>query len=197
MASLATIPTWNDSYLPQVKNRNPQYMSSLYNHANPYLKKMLSTARIFDPTSEDLLHNVWNIFFAKIEKFEGRSQVRTFLGGILINCIREHRLQQKRLHLDSDPEACVLSGSSLAGWWQQAPKNPEEILENNQLLKMIEGGLNTLSDLERQVFVLREVQGIETDEICKNIGISVSHVGVLIFRAKKKLMVYLRAEGLH
>ena len=56
------------------------------------------------------------------------------------------------------------------------------------------GGLAALTSLpeeQREVFVLREVQGLDTGEICKILAVSVTNFGVLMHRARARL----RREG--
>jgi RNA polymerase sigma-70 factor, ECF subfamily len=48
---------------------------------------------------------------------------------------------------------------------------------------------------QREVFVLREVEGLETSEICKILAVSVTNFGVLMHRARARLRECLEAKG--
>jgi RNA polymerase sigma-70 factor (ECF subfamily) len=55
--------------------------------------------------------------------------------------------------------------------------------------------METLPGNQREVFVLREVEGFETGEICKILDVSVTNFGVLMHRARARLRECLEARG--
>lgn len=56
--------------------------------------------------------------------------------------------------------------------------------------------LDRVPDRQRLAFVLREVEGFETDEICNILEISANNLGVLLYRARNRLRECLEAKGM-
>jgi RNA polymerase sigma-70 factor (ECF subfamily) len=160
----------------------------IYLEIHPYLCRVLSASRIFDSQADDLLNETWKAFFAKRSQFEGRSKLKTFIIGILINRIREHRRSCRRSARHVAFEDLTVELMAFDG-------NPEKALENRQTLALINEALTELTDEQREAFILREVEGCATDEICSELGVTPTHVGVLIFRAKRKLRQSLERQS--
>lgn len=72
---------------------------------------------------------------------------------------------------------------------------PEDRLLSGELKASISRGLERLSDEQRQILVLRELDGLSYDEIAGTLGIEVGTVKSRIFRARKRLCAFLLREG--
>ena len=179
--------TWSDSYLDQVKARNRDYMDLLFSAMNPYLYRFLKSWNISQLESEDLLQETWRIFFAKMDEYRGESQIKTFLCGILLNQMREHSRGKKRMLAVADFECVLGTQDALSGWWERPSPNPEEWLFRRELLNHVHRSLQNLPEDQETAFFLKEINELETKEICQVMQITSSHCGVLIFRAKKHL----------
>jgi RNA polymerase sigma-70 factor (ECF subfamily) len=70
------------------------------------------------------------------------------------------------------------------------------LLLSKEAGEMIRGCMERLPFNQRQVFLLREVEDFDTREICKILELSVTHFGVLLFRARARLRECLKAKGL-
>lgn len=78
------------------------------------------------------------------------------------------------------------------GHWAVAPyawhqDTPEALLTEDELRKCLEHTLLSLSELQSSVLVLRERQGLELEEICNLLTLSLSNVRVLLHRARLKV----------
>ncbi len=137
--------------------------------------------------ARDLVQSVWVTFFEIQSKFEGRSHVRTFLFGILYNKAREKRREDKRLIPDEDIEQLVDSHFDERGRWRSPPLDPEKFLQAAQTMKLIEECLDGLPLAQRMAFCLREIDEHGTSDICKILDVTVTNLGVILFRAKARL----------
>jgi RNA polymerase sigma-70 factor (ECF subfamily) len=143
--------------------------------------------------AEEVVQETWSTFFQKIHKFEGRSHVRTYLFGILYNKIKETwRSNKKYTHEYSDEIIEKLFSES--GHYIMAPKDPSSWIENKDLFELIQKHLNQLPENQRMAFYLKEIQGEKGEVICKILGVSVTNLGVLIYRAKNKLRIAIEKE---
>ncbi len=167
--------------------RDPLFLSSLFKEINPYLMRFCMANGIVDEKADEVIHETWEKFFSRIDQFAGRSQIRTFVCGILVNKIREHRRANKRfIELDEKFDS-LTSPFTPDGWWAQPPEDPQHLLELKQSGSLIDRCLAQLPDQLRSAFLLRELEEESTQNICNILEVSVSHLGVLVFRAKSQL----------
>jgi RNA polymerase sigma-70 factor (ECF subfamily) len=81
------------------------------------------------------------------------------------------------------------------GKWARPPADLERLLLSKEAGELIHGCMEELPANQRGVFVLREIEEIESTEICKILGISVTNLGVLMHRARIRLRECLEAKG--
>ena len=180
-----------------LKNRDPGFLKTVFSDVNPYLLKMLAANRVVGLEAQDIIQDSWQTFFSTLEKFEGRSQIKVFLGGILLNKMREHRRLQARFvnyGTEENPDDVIARSFTKDGWWNAEPASPDQLIESRETLDFINECLEGLSHAQKSAFILREVESENTESICKILEVSVTHLGVLIFRAKEKLRSCLEGK---
>jgi RNA polymerase sigma factor (sigma-70 family) len=170
-----------------LKGRDPVYLKTLFLEVNPFLMRVCISNSIYDENAHDVIHQTWETFFTNLEKFEGRSQIRTFICGILFNKIREHRRQQGKTHYEEDSERVMSHAFTVDGWWSVIPHSPERIIELRQSSDLIQECLEGLSEQQKTAFIMKEVDEENSEKICNIMGVNVTHLRVLLFRAKDKL----------
>ncbi len=181
-------PSHQDSvFLDAIRCRDKPALKALFEALNPALVKMLSCHGIFGEKAEDLIHETWETFFQNLHKFEGRSQLKTFALGILINKIREFRRSSARTDLEDDSEKIFNRSFTPEGWWAQEPADPHKLMESKEIGQQIQECMEGLTEAQKSAFILIEVNKEEASAASNLLGISVSHLRVLIFRAKDKL----------
>ena len=167
--------------------RDPVYLKALFHEVNPFLIRVCIANAIYDENADDVIHQTWETFFFNLEKFEGRSQIRTFICGILFNKIREFRREQGKIQYEDDSERVMRHAFTPDGWWKTTPHSPDRIVELRQSTELIRECLEGLSEQQKTAFVMKEVEEENSEEICNVLGVNVSHLRVLLFRAKDKL----------
>ena len=83
------------------------------------------------------------------------------------------------------------------GHWEPMPdawEHPEQALNQRQFLAALEACLRALPERTARVFMMREHLGLETQEICKELGITATHCWVMLHRARMALRVCLQAN---
>jgi RNA polymerase sigma-70 factor, ECF subfamily len=181
--------------LSLLKKRDPVFLEQMFREVNPYLSRVCLANGIFQDDVRELIHQTWEKFFSNIEKFEGRSQIRTFICGILFNKIREHRRLQKRYVPEEDVQKFMDQAFTAEGWWKVAPSDPHRILELKQASELIKECMEGLSEQQKVAFVLKEVEEENSATICNILGVKVSYLRVLLFRAKDKLRKCLEGQS--
>lgn len=170
-----------------IKQRDAETLKRVFDEVNPYLLGIIYNNRIYGEQAEDILQNAWLTFFENIDKFREQSQLKVFIAGIVFNKIREHRRSLKRHIYEEDAEKIVEQSFLEDGHWRHQFDTPEKLMHSKQFVSHLEECMEGLSESQREAFSMREILGEKTEDICNILNISVSNLGVLLFRAKDKL----------
>jgi RNA polymerase sigma-70 factor (ECF subfamily) len=145
--------------------------------------------------AEDLVQDVFATFMTTLERFEGRSRVSTWIFGILHRKAQERRRELARDAVQDPIDNVFESQFDDTGGWSTPPVDLERQIASSELGDAIHGCVERLPAPLQEVFVLREIQDLETTEICKILGRTVTHVGVQLHRARARLRACLEAQG--
>jgi RNA polymerase sigma-70 factor, ECF subfamily len=129
------------------------------------------------------------------QHFGGDSSVRTWLVGILKHKIIDHfRRVAREQPLELDEEDLSLEDMDGLfkedGHFMTPPlhwANPEQALSQRKFFEVLEHCMEELPKITAQVFHMREVMGLDTDEICSSLAITPNHCWVLLYRARMAL----------
>jgi RNA polymerase sigma-70 factor (ECF subfamily) len=171
----------------RIRNRDPEALKSV---VQAYLPQVFRAARALgfhSGEAEDLVQSTFLTFFEAAPRFEGRSHVRTFLFGILYKKIAEARRQLSREHRMAPIEEVREEHFQPDGTWVHPPRAPEECVQALEDRERFMDCIEALPVNQRMAFVLREITGLETDDICKILDINRTNLGVLLFRARAHL----------
>lgn len=134
--------------------------------------------------AEDAVQEALLAALEGIDRFSGGSALGTWLTGILKHKIADAlRSAPCEEPLDYDADLPHDSGA-------------EDGLARSRLLDALEERLRQLPSCAARVFVLREVMGMDTAEVCRELAISSSNCWVMHYRAKKRLRACPRIRGL-
>jgi RNA polymerase sigma-70 factor (ECF subfamily) len=153
-----------------------------------------------DLEAEELVQATFVAFLEGGARFEKRSQILTYLFGILYNKAREHRRFQGR-HESIDASVDNDFGSHFDGEEHWNSKSMELMTEvekkaqSSAIGQVLQECLDSLSSLMRMAFTMREVEGCDSNQICVPLGLTTSNLGVTLFRARNKLRECLTAKG--
>lgn len=142
-----------------------------------------------DFEADDITQSVWITFFDVIHQFEGRSSLRTFLFGILYNKASEYRRKNHRLEATENIEDVLDQHFDEKGHWflSHSPVSPERFIETSQTFAIVSKCLELLPMNQKMAFVLKEIDEEHTEDVCNILNLTVSNLGVLLFRARNQL----------
>jgi RNA polymerase sigma-70 factor (ECF subfamily) len=133
--------------------------------------------------------------------FANRSSVRTWLFGILKHKVMDtFRRQAREVPLDDDSHADLADDGTLFaadGHWSKAPSHwgdPEQTLNQKRFFEVLERCVERLPPNTARVFKMREIMGMETEEICAAVGITPTNCMVILHRARMALRNALERE---
>jgi len=170
---------------------------------------LLRLARTFTrdlPTAEELVQDAWVAALDGLDGFEGRASLRTWLLHIVTNKARTRLVREGR-SVPFSSLATPGSGDEPAvdpdrfdegGAWRAPPElwteeNPERLAQDAQTRAALERAIAALPEAQRAVITLRDVEELETEEICGMLGISVGNQRVLLHRARARVREALEA----
>jgi RNA polymerase sigma-70 factor (ECF subfamily) len=145
--------------------------------------------------ADDLVQDVFLTFVSSIDRFEGRSALHTWLYGILLHKVREGRRRRARDAQHDAIEEEWESRFDAAGNWIHPPVDPDRSLSSKELGRAIEACLEALPEQQREVFQLRQVEELAAVEAGKVLDLTVTHIGVLLHRARLRLRRCLDGHG--
>ena len=183
------------AFLERLRCRDPDALAeAVHDHARPLLRAARGLG-FTEQDAEDLVQDVFKTFIERLDSFEGRSQLRTWLFGIL------HRkaLERRRASVVDDRmdpiDEVFESRFDAKGNWTRPPADLERLMLSKEIGELIRSCMEGLPVNQREAFVLREVEGFDTGEICKILDVSVTNFGVLMHRARARLRECLEAKG--
>lgn len=150
--------------------------------------------------ADEAVQDAWLAVVRGLPGFQRRSSLKTWLLTITANAAKTRYKQNRReVLLDDLPSPHGTVGDDRFandGHWLLAPSawhedSPEALLSQEELRACLEHTLLSLSQLQSSVLVLRERQGLELEEICNLLDISLSNVRVLLHRARLKVFATL------
>ena len=176
-----------------------------------YGASLLRLARTFvrdRAVAEEVVQETWLGVLNGIDRFEGRSSLKTWIFQILSNRAKTRAVRERRSAPFSalagegeDDESAVDAdrfrgeGHRWVGHWAAAPADwsylPEERLLGKETLARLRAAIATLPPRQADVLVLRDVEGWKPEEVCDALGISDGNQRILLHRARSKVRAAL------
>jgi RNA polymerase sigma-70 factor (ECF subfamily) len=146
-------------------------------------------------TAEDVVQDTLIAVLEKPERFAEQSSLRTYVTGIMKHKIIDVMRASKRVRqietMEDQSEDDVIDALFKAdGHTHQMPRqwgDPDATLEQKDFFRIMEICLEKLPAKTARIFMMREWLELETDEICKELGVSTSNAWVMLYRARIKL----------
>lgn len=161
-------------------------------------------ARVKDgPTAEDLVQETFLAALKAKERFQGKSSEKTWLFSILKHKIIDHYRKSKKMvnvHDYTDDSDHMEAFFNAKGGWHARPAhwsaNPAKAHANREFIDHFFKCLSGLPQRTADVFVQREIDGLQTKEICKIYDITEKNCWVILYRARMLLRKCLEMIGL-
>ena len=140
---------------------------------------------------QETLLSVWR----KLDGFKGDSQFSSWLYRVTANAALM-RLRSQRRHPDVSTEDLApgfLDSYQAGGYGQVAgqgenwARRPDDELQSDELRQQIQAAVDALPDIYRKVFLVRDVDGLSTEETAEALGLSIPTVKTRLHRARMAL----------
>ena len=192
---MPTTPLLDDPDLAaRIRERDSEVLAAV---VDAYLDQVLRAARgagLNRQQAEEVTQNTFATFIETAARFEGRSHVRTWIFGILYRKLQEARRGLAKDRRMDDIDEVFASRFDEDRSWSRPPRGPDDELFAKEADREIKDCLEAVPDRQRTAFVLREVEGLSTKEICKILESSATNLGVMLFRARNRLRECLESK---
>ncbi|HXV51624.1 MAG TPA: RNA polymerase sigma factor [Solirubrobacterales bacterium] len=183
--------------------------TALVDELSPALMRMALAHVPSRAIAEEVVQDTWLAVINGIDRFEGRSALRTWIFQILLNKARTRGKREKRtLPFSSFGRRAEEGGDEPAvdadrfqgrdgqrpGWWARPPAEWEGVearIENNEVRDLLLKAIAELPPRQRDVIVLRDLQGYSSEEARNVLDLSETNQRVLLHRARSKVRAAL------
>ena len=166
---------------------------------------MLRLAQMYVPTravAEEVVQEAWLGVVKGLDRFEGRSSLRTWMYRIVVNVAKTRGVREGRsvpfsaLAGDEagsaiDPEWFQDASERAPGGWRTFPDDwrgiPEDRLVGHETLRHIGEAIDALPPMQAEVLRLRDVLGWSSEEVCNALELSETNQRVLLHRARSRV----------
>lgn len=147
-------------------------------------------------TAEEVVQETWLAALEGIDRFQGRSSLKTWVFRILANRARTRGKRDKRtVCVDAGAEGrgltALVERSDSGSWFtvDRSPDcdSPERILRRKEAADQIGKALEGLPEQQRRVVYLRDYLGVRFDDACAELGVTESNQRVLLHRGRARL----------
>jgi RNA polymerase sigma-70 factor, ECF subfamily len=150
--------------------------------------------------ADEVVQDTWIAVLRGIDRFEGRSSLKTWVYRILMNMAKTRGQRESRSIPFSaaagrdepsvDADRFLDADHRLSGAWKLGPSEwptPEEELLQGETRDAILAAIDELPESQRAVITLRDVEGFPADEVSELLGITDGNQRVLLHRARSKV----------
>ena len=187
-----------------LKDGDEQVFMTLVAELSPGMLRVASMYVSSRAVAEEVVQEAWLGVLRGLERFEGRSTLKTWVFRILTNTAKTRGQRESRsIPLSSLAEPDDDSGyvdldrfqteGRWAGHWEggSRPKSwdaiPEERLVAGETLDLVRSAIESLPETQRTVITLRDIEGWSSEEVCNVLAISETNQRVLLHRARSRV----------
>jgi RNA polymerase sigma-70 factor, ECF subfamily len=155
-------------------------------------------------TAEEVVQDTWLAVIAGLEAFEGRASLKNWIFAILANKARTRAVRDGRViaagnfaeEADEDTPIVASSRFDSAGMWAVPPAlwdevTPERVVAGRQIWSHVAEAIDELPPTQRAVLILRDIEQMESTEVCETLDITAANQRVLLHRARAQIREFV------
>lgn len=191
--------------LEALRNGDEQAFSALVDRHSAAVLRFVSLYVRDRSVAQEVVQDAWLGFLQSLDRFEGRSSLKTWLFRIAFNCAQKRVASEGRsvpfsalAHQDDsagepsvDPDRFLEPDHRWGHHWRSPPQSwdglPEARLLSNETLGLVRDSIAGLPPQQRDVITLRDVHGWTAAEVCNVLGLTETNQRVLLHRARSRV----------
>jgi RNA polymerase sigma-70 factor (ECF subfamily) len=182
-------------FLAKLKGGDEAAFAGLVADLGPGLLDFARTFTSSTALAEDIVQETWLAVIRGLHAFEARASLKTWIFSILVRRARTIAARDARLHARAAARAAEVEwepGQGRRGLWDDTPlpwsvDDPEAIHQSQEALLVLQTALDQLPEMQRQVVLLRDVEGLSAADVCNILALSETNVRVILHRGRAKL----------
>ena len=195
-----------DTLIARLRRGDEGAFDELVNQLHGTLIRMAMGYVADREVAEEVVQDTWMAVIKSLDRFEGRSSLRTWVCGILIHKAKDRGVREKRHttfsafeSYDDDNEEVVdpsrfQQTGEWAGHWAFPPQpwddqTPEKLLASQQAVNAMQQAIEALPETLKEVLILRDVEGVDAKEVCEMLKITETNLYVRLHRARERVRV--------
>ncbi len=156
----------------------------------------LARAIVGPAIADEVAQEAWLAVIRALPRFERRSSLKTWILRIVSNTAKTRlRHESRTVSLENAPDEQTSTGANrfnASDHWASPPTvwhadTPDDLLASQELRTCIDTALRALPPLQRAALTLRDMQGLDMENICKVLEVSESNGRVLLHRARNRI----------
>ena len=161
----------------------------------PGMRRLALTFVRTGAVADEVVQESWLGVLRGLDRFEGRSSLKTWIYRIVANVARTRAVREARSvpfsSFAGDDEASVDPERFIADGHWASPVEPWQAVLDAEAREVIDRAIAALPEQQRQVIELRDVQGWPSEEVCNVLDLSETNQRVLLHRARSKVRAAL------
>jgi RNA polymerase sigma-70 factor (ECF subfamily) len=156
--------------------------------------------------AEEVVQEAWLGVLQSLDRFEGRSSLKTWILAILVNKAKTRAVREARtvpfasLAPDAgepavEPDRFRGAQDAFPGHWRAYPGDwralPDATVQDRETLAVAMRAIGELPPQQRAVIAMRDVAGCGAEEVCAELGLSEGNQRVLLHRARSRVRAAL------
>jgi RNA polymerase sigma-70 factor (ECF subfamily) len=196
-----SLPRDDAELLRRLRASDERVFGAVVREWSPMLLRVAGSFGVTHASAEECVQEAWLVVIRGLDGFEGRSRLRTWVVGIVINIARRRAERDGRIELCGateleagptvDPRRFRPAGERWAGGWTErgAPREwePEAVVLAGESMERLSRGLDELPPRQRAVVTLYDVHGLTADEVCSVLELTRANQRVLLHRGRARL----------
>lgn len=186
-----------------LRSGDEQVFCQLVDHWGGVMLRLALTHVANRAVAEEVVQETWLTVLRSLDRFERRSALRTWVLGIVVNLARSRaRIERRSVPLEPETagpsvEPARFLPADHPRWphhWATEPiawRTPEEDLLAGETRRIMLEAIEALPPTQRDVLVLRDVDGIPAPDVCNILGITDTNQRVLLHRARSRVRAAL------
>jgi len=190
--------------LERLRRGDEDAFRALVEEHGPFLMRLVMMHVPSRAIAEEVVQDTWLAALNGLDRFEGRSMLRTWLASIALNKARTRGTREGRILPFAllrrryeegggpalDPDRFQGKRGERPGWWASPPvawEDPQSRLEANETRDVLLRAIRDLPPRQREVITLRDVEGWSSEDVRNAMEISETNQRVLLHRARSKV----------
>jgi RNA polymerase sigma-70 factor, ECF subfamily len=171
------------------------------------LKRVARAYVSTDAVAEEVVQETWLAVLAGLDRFEERASLKTWLFHILTNKAKTRGVREQRTvpfaslgpaeqggEPSVSPDRFQGQGDAWPGHWAMPPRpweDPERRLQSLEARERLRAAIGALPEVQQAVLTLRDVEGLEAEEVCELLDLSAGNQRVILHRARARVRAEL------